>query len=124
VFFGKIKLDRADTVYSEYIRIKKGRRCARCGKRGIGTKGIYGLDNSHFFSRKNESTRFYDDNCDPACTNCHAYWESHKTEYEAFKLKQLGQERFNLLVLKKNTYQKKDRKLSLLIAKELLKGVE
>ncbi len=122
--FTKIKIDKADQLYSEYIRIKKGRRCVRCDRRGIGPKGINGLQNSHFFSRRNESTRFYDDNCDPTCPSCHEYFETHKTEYEQFKIKQLGQERFNLLVLKRNTYQKKDRRMALIVVKELLKGLK
>lgn len=119
--FGKIKIDAADKAFSEYIRRRDG-RCMRCGRRGEGPLGIVGLQNSHYFGRGNESTRFEPNNCDALCMGCHQIWGSTDREgYRAFKLKQLGEKGFKLLMIQANTYQRKDRKLSLIIAKELLK---
>jgi 5-methylcytosine-specific restriction endonuclease McrA len=123
MIFGRIKIDKADEVFSIYIRTRD-KRCVRCGRRGSGPQGIEGLQNSHFFGRANESTRFDPKNCDATCSGCHSYWGSTNHEqYRQFKIKQLGQQGFDLLVLRKNTYQKKDRKLALLVARELLKSL-
>jgi hypothetical protein len=44
-----------------------------------------------------------------------------REDYKAFKLKQLGKKRFDSLMVQHNTAKKKDRKMSLLVAKALLK---
>jgi len=44
-----------------------------------------------------------------------------REDYRNFKIKQLGQEGFNLLLIRSKTSGKKDRKLQLIIAKELVK---
>lgn len=118
-----IKRDKADEVISEYIRLRDG-RCRRCEKPGYGPKGIYGLQASHYYSRRHENTRFDPDNLDALCAGCHSYWEKEgKEEYKAFKIAQLGQQEFDLLNVKRHTYKKKDRKMELLIAKQLLKSL-
>lgn len=119
--FGRIKLDKADVVFSEYIRRRDG-ACCRCGRQGDGKHRIVGLQNSHFFGRKNENTRFDPENCDALCAGCHQFWGSdNREDYRYFKLKQLGEDRFNALQVRANTFQKKDRYMSWLQAKALLK---
>lgn len=44
--------------------------------------------------------------------------------YTEFKKKQLGSTGYNALMVKANTYQKKDRKMAYLVAKALLKEVK
>ena len=46
-----------------------------------------------------------------------------RDDYREFKIKQLGENNFKILQWKAFSYHRKDRKLSLLIAKELLKTV-
>jgi hypothetical protein len=119
----RVRIDPADRLFSEYIRRRDG-RCMRCGRPGTGEHGIVGLQCSHFFGRSKESTRFDAENCDVLCFGCHQYWGSTDREaYREFKLKQLGQRRFNLLAIRAHTYQKKDRKMARLYARELLKGL-
>ena len=118
----KIKIDKADEVFSNYIRQRDNWTCQRCGKRyKPPTKALHC---SHFFGRGRESTRYDPDNCIALCYGCHSYFDgAGKEDYRNFKINQLGQAGFDALLIKSNTYKKKDRKMSLLIAKELLKGV-
>lgn len=118
-----IKIDRADIVFSHYIRLRDG-RCVGCGMAvEFNDKGLpVSLQNSHYWSRGNEGTRFDPLNCDTLCFACHKRWGGdYRNEYKAFKIKQLGQREYNALEVRAHTYCKKDRKLSLMYAKELLK---
>ena len=121
----KIKIDKADTAFSLYIRLRD-RKCVRCGspvKINEAGKPV-SHQASHYFGRGRENTRFDPENVDCLCTGCHQIWGSDDREsYREFKLKQLGQEGYNWLILRSNTYKKKDRKMALIIARELLKGV-
>lgn len=118
----KIKLDKADKMFSRYIRLRDG-KCVRCGRRGEKNKNgdpIKGLQCSHYFGRGKESTRFDELNCDSLCFGCHQYWGSTDREaYREFKIKQLGQNEFDKLILRANMTQKKDRKLAYIISKKL-----
>lgn len=125
--FGKIKIDRADAEFSKYIRLRDG-KCVRCGRLGGDTVDgelIKGLQASHYFGRGNEATRFDVENVDALCAGCHQIWGSDDREaYRVFKIKQLGENGFKLLQITANAYKKKDRKMSLIIAKELLKELK
>ena len=46
-----LKLDKADRIFSLYIRELANNICVRCG-------GIIGLQASHYFGRAKEGTRF------------------------------------------------------------------
>ena len=119
----KIKLDPADIAFSKYIRVRDG-RCVRCKKPGTGKYGIDGLQNSHYFGRIRESTRFDPENCDALCFGCHQEWGSNDREaYREFKIKQLGENGYKTLQFRSNTLKKKDRKMALMIANALLKEV-
>lgn len=121
-----IKVDKSDKFFSWYIR-GRDKQCVRChspityNHRGKPNNHT----NSHFFGRAKESTRFDPLNCDTLCFGCHRIWGSDDREaYRDFKIKQLGQKEFDRLTLRANTYQKKDRAMSLLYVKELLKSLE
>lgn len=118
-----MKIDAADTAFSHYIRLRD-MCCLRCGSQvRLNEKGLpITHHNSHFFGRGNESTRYDPDNCDTLCYGCHVKWEKEDHEsYRDFKKKQLGEKRFNALVLRAHSYCKRDRKLALIKARELLK---
>jgi len=122
----KIRLDLADKEFSRYIRLrdKKCVRCHRLGENNIEGEPINGLQCSHYFGRSKESTRFDEQNCDSLCFGCHQYWGSTDREaYREFKIKQLGENGFKILTLRANLYKKKDRAMSLLIIKELIKNL-
>lgn len=119
----KIRLDPADNLFSQYIRLRDG-HCVRCGK-WQGENGFKHLQCSHYFGRGRESTRFDPENCDALCFYCHRYWGSDNREaYREFKIRQLGEEGFEKLRIRSEMYCKKDRKLSYFAAKVLLKTLD
>jgi len=121
----KIKLRKTDRLFTRLIRERDNYTCRRCGR-------VYPEDNcqnlgvSHFWGRGRENTRFDSENCDALCTlPCHAIWaEEDRKEYEAFKIRQLGQEGFDLLDVRAHTYKKRDDKMDEIILKEMLKELE
>lgn len=115
-----IKRDKADDLFSKYVRLRD-KKCKKCGKQGTGELGITDLDASHFHGRGKESTRFDLLNVDALCRSCHRWFGEHKTEYEEWKQEQLGHTEYFLLLLRANTYKKKDRKLQAIIWAKLLK---
>ena len=118
--WGRIKIDPADAMHSRYIRLKH-KRCQRCYKPGVGDEGIKGLECSHYWGRRKESTRFYEPNTDCLCNGCHRHFGENPGEYHAWKLGKLGQREYDKLMLLAHTPVKKDRKLALLTAKENIK---
>src|SRR3990167_6469168 len=113
--WGKIKIRKTDMFLSQYLR-KKYPYCQvgysfgqECGGR---------LEVSHFHSRRKESVRFDEENIDVICWNHHRYFETHRTEYENWKLKKLGKRKYNLLAIRADQYKKLDDKLQLIILKE------
>lgn len=120
--FGRIKIRQSDKYYSKYLRKKMKYQCEVCGR--VHEENSMNLGVSHFNGRANEATRFFDPNCDVLCNiPCHRYFEEHKTEYETWKKKKLGERGFKLLLIQSNTYKKRDDKMDTLIAKELLKSL-
>lgn len=106
----KIKIDPADAYFSRWIRTRDKWTCNRCHKKY--EESAQGLHNSHYWGRGREGTRFEPDNCDALCMGCHRIWEKDERDlYKAFKIKQLGQKRFDSLMIQAHTYKKKDRKL-------------
>ena len=133
--FGKVKIDKADKIFSEYIRKRAGNRCEMCGVSGE----VKQLECSHFFGRRYESTRYDPENCDCLCRSEHQIMETEKgttkgiiggvevelpRPYRAWKIQKLGLHRFGLLELRAHTHVKKDRAMSLLVVKELMKDLE
>ena len=120
----KIKLDSADILFSQWIRLRD-LVCQRCGSPvKFNSKGFpVSHQASHFYGRGRENTRFEPDNCDTLDMGCHRIWGSDDREsYRNFKLKQLGEKRFNSLLIQANTYRKKDRKLEVIKWKEALRN--
>jgi 5-methylcytosine-specific restriction endonuclease McrA len=111
-----LKIDKADEAFSQYIRLRDG-ECVRCwSKVRYNSKGLpVSHQASHYYGRGKESTRFDPENVDTLCHGCHQYWGStDREDYRAFKIKQLGQKRFDALLIQSNTTQKKDRKMQYL----------
>lgn len=120
----RVRIDKADQAFSEYIRMRDG-RCVRCGRFGEGANGIVGLQCSHYFGRRRENTRFDPRNADALCFGCHQIWGSEDREaYREFKIRQLGEKEYKSLYLASNQMKKKDRKMSLIEAKALLKTLK
>ena len=123
---------KADDLFSDYIRLRDG-KCMRCGalptaRQSDGLR-VVGLQNSHYFGRRRESVRFDPDNCDALCGACHSLWEAtDREDYRDFKIKQLGEERFEEMRIKSQQYHKRDRGAAyintIILLKELLEQYE
>lgn len=119
-----IKIDAADIAFSQYIRLRD-RCCMRCySPVKLNEKGMpVSHHASHFWGRGRENTRFDPENVVTHCHGCHAYLTANPEEHRAWKLKQIGQERYDALMLRANTYKKKDRRLELMIWREAIKSL-
>jgi hypothetical protein len=121
--FGGIKRDKADALFSKFIRHRDHWRCQRCGRQHA--EGSQGLHASHFYGRRGESTRFDPQNVDAVCYGCHRLWGGDlRREYEKHKIIQLGNDAFNRLTLRAHTSQRKDRELAYLYVKKLVMELE
>lgn len=127
---GKAKIRPTDMQFSKYIRKRDGmcvfnKKCEKAIAEEYQGDEEYlkKLTNSHFYGRRKESTRFDEENCDTACRACHMYYEEHKEEYREWKMKQLGDKRFNALVLRANTAGHRDDVMQKIINAQLLKSL-
>lgn len=94
-------VDRLDTVFSRYIRLRDAMpsgmfRCISCGK----IKPIEQADCGHFHSRTHMSTRFDEDNCHAECRYCNRFSADHIIGYRENLIKKIGEQRFMLLDIK------------------------
>ena|SRR3990167_1319508 len=124
--WNNIKIDKADALFSEYIRLLR-KKCERCGRRGEMTqKGlpIKGLQASHFHGRRKESVRYDPLNVDCLCIGCHKHFTINRDLYREWKKEKLGERQYDLLQLLAETPVKKDRIMSLLIIKEMMKTLD
>lgn len=112
-----IRIDPADSAFSLYIRYRANWKCERCGAQfEVGSQGLHA---SHFWGRARESTRFDPVNVCAHCHGCHAYLTANPELHRQWKLSQIGQKEYDLLMIRAHQTQKKDRKLAALIYKEL-----
>ncbi len=116
--FKGIRIDLADKYFSLYVRYRDNWTCQRCLKPF--DAGSQGLHNSHFWGRARESTRFDPLNCVAHCHGCHSFFTANPALHYEWKLKRIGQRDFDLLAIRAETRQKKDRTLAALYWKERL----
>jgi hypothetical protein len=99
-----MKITKEDRITSDYIRLKAGFKCARCGAYHPDCRGLHA---SHYMGRINQATRYEEDNLDCLCYGCHSYLEERKqTEYRDFKIKQLGEMRVEEIEFKSRGVKK------------------
>lgn len=121
----KIKIDAADKLFSQYIRLRD-MKCLRCGSAvKLNAKGLpISHQASHFQGRGKENTRFDPDNVCTLDMGCHMYFTAHPAEHYQWQLERLGQKKIDELILKSNTYVKKDRKLQAMYWQQELKVLQ
>lgn len=130
---GKTKLRPTDIKFSIFIR-KRDKKCmlkVKCYGQTVydefGEPDIRALECSHYKGRAREATRMDQENCDAFCKKCH-HWVENTVEgkkyYDDWKKKQLGEERYNLLLLRSESRKDRDDKMDMIIIKELLKEQE
>mgnify|MGYP001579452197 CR=1 FL=1 len=116
----RVKLRKADILFSEYIRRKAGWKCEACGKDY--SNNHRGLHCSHYFSRSHESTRYDLDNALALCFYHHNLWGHGEGRdlYKEYMIKRLGQEGFDNLTLRANLYAKRDDFSAEMVLKSML----
>lgn len=118
----KTTIRPTDRLWTKYIKIRdKG----LCQYRFFGCD-YEGHDVSHFQGRRKETVRFDDENCDLACRKCHNFVHTAEgaKRLEAWKLKQLGEKRFKLLILRANLSGKRDDFMTKLYINQKLKDIQ
>lgn len=115
----KIKLDPADLWFSKYIRLRDG-ECRRCHSPvQFNSKGDpISHQASHFQGRRKEATRFDPENVDCLCTGCHAHFTAFPFEHVQWQMSVKGENTVRAIVIRSNSYIKKDRKMQALIWKQ------
>ena len=83
----KIKRDKLDSAFSDYIRARDGWRCRRCKAPHRPENGI---QCAHIFTRANKGIRVDEDNALALCKACHCYFTFRKEEWTAWCEKTLG----------------------------------
>lgn len=126
----KAKANPNDVKFSVFIRTRDNWKCQygfKCGMNIDYSENKGGLDNSHFQKRGKWSVRYDPENCDAACKKCHYFIENHpegQKTLEEWKKRQLGEKRYNLLLMRANTPGKRDDKLTKIIVAELMKQLK
>ena len=90
-------LKLADRLFSLLVRTWAGWCCEYCQKDFSSRK--HELECSHFWPRRHKGTRYDRENCDSLCHECHQWFHTAtgRWEYERWKKKLLGEERFEAL---------------------------
>lgn len=117
-----VKLDKADMLFSRWIKLRDNYTCQRCFKQY--PEGHRGLHNSHFVGRRKENTRFMEENAMAACYGCHQYLTSHPQEHYLFQVERLGQDVVDKIILASSMYKKRDRKLEAMFWKNKLESLK
>lgn len=86
----KIKRDKLDAAFSDYIRTRDHWTCRRC--RAPHQLPHRGIQCAHLFTRANKGIRYHPDNAVALCKPCHAYFTFRKEEWTAWCEKTLGKE--------------------------------
>ena len=92
---------KLDKVFSAYIRLRDAMpsgyfKCISCGH----IKPFEQADCGHFFSRKNMSVRFDEDDCHAECRGCNRFSSDHLIAYQTNLIRKIGMQRFELLSAK------------------------
>ncbi len=110
----KIKLRKADRLYTQVTRFRFNYTCQKCGRKYRETERLYNLGVSHYYGRSRENTRYDDDNVTLLCNlPCHRKWEGEERgDYTEYMINRLGQKGFEALTERANTYKKRNDKVT------------
>lgn len=123
-----IKLNRADTLFSNYIRAKARWKCEYCGRvcrDWSGTTIFWKLEASHYWVRGNWSVRYDERNVHALCFSCHAklgeYRNDETGDYDVWMKKLLGKRGYDKLKIDAHTTAHRDKDLWLRYVQQLIK---
>jgi hypothetical protein len=122
-----IKRNKADILFSDYIRKKAKWRCEYCKRvcrDWSGTTVFWRLEASHYFVRSHWSVRYDERNVHALCSLCHEklgeYRNDESGPYDLWMKKLLGEKGYQKLKIDANTTARRDPKLWLLYVKQLI----
>lgn len=96
-----LKRTPLDAVFSDLVRERADWKCEVCQKDFPERKGA-GLHASHYFGRRGAATRHHGDNVFSHCFGCHKRLGENPHEFTAWVKSQLGETRYDELVLRAN----------------------
>ena len=115
--FRGITRDKADHYFSLYIRYRDDWTCQRCLTQYQPVTAS--LQNSHFYGRARESTRFDPTNCDALCAGCHNHLGMYPELHREWKLQRIGEQAYMMLRVRAESRCKKDRTMMAIACKQL-----
>ncbi len=119
----KIRRDKLDTLFSEFIRRRAVARIGGCEYCGKG-KRWQDMDCSHFHGRRKLSTRYDPDNCAGLCRPCHFFLGEHPNKHADWFEKRLGSDRYEQLNIRAETICKNlDREKLTLDIKKMIEEI-
>ncbi len=106
----KIKLRKADRMFTQVTRFRFDYTCQKCGRKYGEGDSLRNLGVSHYYGRSRENTRFDPDNTTLLCNMpCHRKWEGEERgDYTEYMIERLGQPGFVALTVRANTYRKRN----------------
>lgn len=118
----KITRDKADDIFSKYIRLRD-MVCRRCHSPvRLNDKGMPVTHQaSHFMGRRKENTRFNEFNVDTLCGGCHSYFTANPALHMEWQIETKGQKMVDELKLWSGMYKRKDRELDYIYWSQRLK---
>ena len=103
----KIRVNKLDAVFSKLIRLRDGYTCQVCKR--YYTDG-FGLQCSHFYSRRHQATRYDPDNACAKCFACHQRLGSNPLEFTEWVRDYLGEGRYEMLKERHSRIVKRSKK--------------
>lgn len=118
----RIKIRKADKLFSDYIREKANWKC-RCCLRDF-SNNRSSLEASHYFGRRKESVRFDESNVFAICKGCHFKFHQDREIHKNFVITLIGEHEFARLTIRANTISKRDDKLQIIKIKQLISNLK
>lgn len=112
------KTDKADSLFSLYIRHRDGWKCRKCGRYYEPPTNL--LHAAHFVGRGKENTRFNPDNAVSLCFHDHQYFHSHPSEFQDWFTNEVGEDKVQEVRQASRLYKKRDRELERLYWRQRL----
>lgn len=110
------KIDKLDTLFSKFIRLRDCApigRCISCGK----PITFETCDCGHYANRKHMSLRYDEQNCNAQCRACNRFDEGNMQGYRKGLISKIGEKAVEMLEIKKyNFCRMSSVELDLLIA--------
>lgn len=98
--FGAIGYDRADKLFSDYIRLRAMKRIGGCEKCKKPKASYKDLQCSHYWGRGKKSVRCDPENAVGICAGCHSYLGSNPHDHREWWIEKIGKDRYDALTVR------------------------